>query len=102
MATSTIAIYELWYGVAKSARGAENAARLEAFLAGPLEKIAFDDEDSKIAGSIRAGLERTGTPIGAYDTLIAAQALRRNAILVTANIAEFNRIEGLRVEDWTR
>lgn len=65
IATSTIAIYELWYGVAKSARAAENAARLDAFLAGPLETIGFEDEDSTVAGSIRAQLERAGTPIGA-------------------------------------
>lgn len=102
IATSTIAIYELWYGVAKSARVSENAARLDAFLAGPLEPVAFDDDDSKIAGSIRARLERVGTPIGAYDILIAAQALRRSAILVTGNVHEFERIDGLRLEDWTR
>ena len=90
------------YGVSKSSRTTENSARLEAFLAGPLEMIAFDDDDSRVGGQIRAQLERAGTPIGAYDTLIAAQAVRRNAILVTANVNEFERIAGLRVEDWTR
>ena len=71
-------------------------------LAGPLETIAFDDDDSRVGGQIRGQLERAGTPIGTYDTLIAAQAVRRNAILVTANVNEFERIPGLRVEDWTR
>jgi tRNA(fMet)-specific endonuclease VapC len=45
-------------------------------------------------------LERLGTPIGAYDVLIAAQARRRNAFLVTANAAEFVRVPGLKTEDW--
>ena len=102
IAISTIAIYELWYGVSKSNRTEENSARLEAFLAGPLETIALDDDDSRIGGRIRAQLERAGTPIGAYDILIAAQAVRQNAVLVTANVNEFERIAGLRVEDWTR
>ncbi len=56
---------------AKQRRGANRA-----FLAGPLETIPFDDEDSNIAGTIRAKLERIGTSMGAYDMLIAAQALR--------------------------
>ena len=90
------------YGVAKNSRITKNTARLEAFLAGPLETIAFDDDDSSVGGEIRAQLERAGRPIGAYDTLIAAQAVRRNAILATANVNEFERVVGLRVEDWTR
>lgn len=95
-------MFELWYGVSKSLRAAENTARLEAFLAGPLESVAFGDDDSVVAGRVRAQLEREGTPIGAYDTLIAAQALRIGAILVTANVAEFSRLRDLRIEDWTK
>ena len=63
--------------------------------------LAFDSEDARVAGGIRAGLEAKGTPIGPYDLLIAAQALRREAILVTANVREFGRVEGLALEDWT-
>jgi tRNA(fMet)-specific endonuclease VapC len=49
---------------------------------------------------IRAELERAGRPMGAYDTLIAGQALHRGLILVTANVAEFQRVGGLRWENW--
>jgi tRNA(fMet)-specific endonuclease VapC len=98
---STVALFELWYGVAKSARSEANAERLAIFLAVP-EILPFDDADARAAGTIRAGLERSGTPIGAYDTLIAGQALCRGLILVTANIAEFDRVPGLKWEDWSK
>jgi len=51
---------------------------------------------------IRSDLERKGTPIGANDMLIAAHALSLDAILVTDNVREFDRVEGLRVENWLR
>jgi len=102
MATSTIVAYELWYGVAKSARIDENTDRLRTFLAGPLDLVPFIDEDAAKAGPIRAMLERAGNVIGSYDILIAAQALRLGAVLVTASVSEFRRIEDLIVEDWTR
>lgn len=100
VAVSAVVAFELWYGVAKSARRAANAARLEAFFAGPLDLLPFDDEDARVAGQVRATLEASGTPIGAYDVLIAGQALRRGATLVTANVAEFARVAGLAWEDW--
>lgn len=96
----SVAAYELWYGVAKSARPEKNAAVLRAFLAGGVAIFPFDDEDAIAAGEIRATLERRGTPIGAYDVLIAGQAMRRGATLVTANVSEFARIAGLAWEDW--
>jgi tRNA(fMet)-specific endonuclease VapC len=98
-ATSSIVLFELWYGVGKSARAEANATRLNAFLAGPINRIDLDEEDAKEAGEIRAQLEAAGRPIGAYDVLIAGQARRRGATLVTAN-AEFGRIPGLNWEDW--
>ena len=79
---------------------AENARRLAAFFADPLELIAFDSEDARVAGEIRAELQAIGTPIGAYDLLIASQALRRKLTLVTANAAEFARVRGLKWKDW--
>jgi tRNA(fMet)-specific endonuclease VapC len=97
---SSVVAFELWYGVAKSTRKVANTKRLEAFLAGPLDLLAFDDEDARIAGTIRAVLEAGGTPIGAYDLLIAGQALRHGATLVTANVSEFSRVAGLTWEDW--
>ena len=97
---SAISLFELWYGVAKSAHAAINAERLADFLT-PLSILPFDDEDARVAGTIRAGLERIGKPIGAYDCLIAGQALRRGLLLVTANVSEYARVEGLHWQDWT-
>jgi tRNA(fMet)-specific endonuclease VapC len=101
IAVSSIVLYELWYGVARSARRRENAERLRVFLSGGIEVSAFDEEDAKTAGELRATLEGAGTPIGPYDLLIAAQALRTGATLVTANVAEFTRVPDLRWQDWT-
>lgn len=99
--TSSIVVHELWYGVAKSERLQENAFRLTEFLARNLSVLAFTVEDARVAGEIRAELERKGKRIGEYDTLIAGQALSRNLVLVTANTKEFGRIQGLKFEDWT-
>jgi tRNA(fMet)-specific endonuclease VapC len=101
IAVSSIVLYELWYGVARSARRRENAERLRVFLSGGIEVSAFDEEDAKAAGELRATLEGAGTPIGPYDLLIAAQALRTGATLVTANVSEFTRVPGLQWQDWT-
>lgn len=101
VAVSSVALFELWYGVAKSAWVDRNAARIADFMAGPLQVLSFDSDDAREAGDIRATLEQAGTPIGAYDILIAAQARRRAATLVTANMREFFRVPGLRVEDWS-
>jgi tRNA(fMet)-specific endonuclease VapC len=99
---SSVVTFELWYGVAKSARTALNTQRLQAFLSGPITALPFDDEDAGAAGSIRAALEVLGKPIGAYDVLIAGQALARQLILVTANVAEFSRVKGLSWQDWAK
>lgn len=97
---SSIVAFELWYGVAKSQRKDSNRQRLEAFFAGPLEWTLFDEDDAQAAGTVRAELETAGTPIGAYDVLLAGQARRRGAILVTSNTKEFVRVAGLKWEDW--
>jgi len=97
---SSVVAFELWYGVAKSQRKESNTQRLDAFLAGPLEWTFFDDEDARAAGTVRAALEVAGKPIGAYDVLLAGQARRRGATLVTSNVGEFDRVAGLRWEDW--
>ena len=97
---SSVVAFELSYGVAKSQRKERNTQRLDAFLAGPLEWTLFDDEDAREAGTVRAKLETAGKPIGAYDVLIAGQARRRGATLVTSNVGEFDRVTGLKWEDW--
>jgi tRNA(fMet)-specific endonuclease VapC len=99
VSVSSIALFELWYGVAKSQRVLANRERLSVFMA-KLDGLPFDDRDAQAAGAIRAELERAGQPIGAYDTLMAGQAVRREMTLVTANIAEFKRVSGLRWENW--
>jgi tRNA(fMet)-specific endonuclease VapC len=92
--------FELHYGAMKSARVRENHATLAAFLALDVTIWPFDAEDAEEAGEIRVTLERAGAPIGPYDILIAAQARRRGALLVTSNGREFARVPGLPFEDW--
>jgi tRNA(fMet)-specific endonuclease VapC len=96
----TVVAFELWYGVARSSRQETNTRRVETFFAGPVSLLAFEEEDAKAAGRLRASLETAGKPIGAYDLLIASQALRHKLTLVTANAREFRRIKGLAWEDW--
>ena len=99
---SAVVLHELWYGVSKSAKRDQNTERVQMFLAGPIEILAFDEADARAAGEVRAGLGRAGQPIGAYDALIAGQAVRRGLRLVTANAREFERVEGLMWEDWAQ
>ncbi len=99
---SSIALFELWYGVAKSSRRDFNKKRLETFFAGPIHPLSFEDQDAEIAGAIRADLESIGKPIGAYDLLIPGQAIRKKLTLITANLSEFARIKGLAWADWRR
>jgi tRNA(fMet)-specific endonuclease VapC len=95
-----IVLFEMRYGAAKSDRRARSEAGLEAFLSLAVTPWSFEPEDAVHAGNIRAELEKAGTPIGYYDYLIAAQARRRAATLVTANSREFARVPGLMVMDW--
>jgi tRNA(fMet)-specific endonuclease VapC len=97
---SSIALFELWYGVAKSSRREFNEKRLEVFLAGPVHPLPFENLDGELAGTIRADLESVGRPIGAYDLLIAGQAMRNKLTLITANLSEFARIKALAWADW--
>ena len=99
---SSIALFELWYGVAKSSRRDFNKKRLETFFAGPIHPLSFEDQDAEIAGVIRADLESIGKPIGAYDLLIAGQAIRNKLTLITANLSEFARIKEQAWADWGR
>ena len=89
-----IVLFELRHGIARSARPQENAAMLAAFLTLDVSPWPFELEDAEEAGDIRAELERAGTPIGPYDILIAAQARRRSALLVTANTANSRACRG--------
>jgi tRNA(fMet)-specific endonuclease VapC len=96
---SAITLAELRYGVAKSAQNEKNRLALDEFLL-PLEVADFDELAAAGYASVRATLEKAGTPIGPLDTQIGAHALSLGAILVTHNSREFRRIPGLAVEDW--
>ena len=99
LATSTIVLTELLYGAAKSARPEANRREVENF-ASRLEVLAYDADAADHAADIRATLERQGRSIGGYDVLIAGIARSRGLIVVTGNRGEFDRVEGLRCEDW--
>jgi tRNA(fMet)-specific endonuclease VapC len=98
---SSIALFELRFGAANSARPEANTRLLDALLTEGFVILEFDADDAAEAGKLRAHFQRAGTPIGPYDLLIAAQARRRGATLVTANVGEFSRTPGLVVVDWT-
>jgi tRNA(fMet)-specific endonuclease VapC len=98
---SSITLAELRHGVAKSLRRDQNRAALDQFLL-PLDIAPFDDLAADAYGTARAALETEGTPIGPLDTLIAGHAISLNAVLVTHNVAEFKRVQGLRVDDWIK
>lgn len=99
MSISMIVLTELLHGAAKSARPIENRREVERF-ASRLEVLAFDADAAAHAGNIRAVLEREGRQIGGYDVLIAGHARSRGLIVVTGNLGEFNRVDGIRCEDW--
>jgi tRNA(fMet)-specific endonuclease VapC len=97
LATSSIVMFELYHGAQKSARVAANLGTLSDVR---LPILDFTSEDARAAAEVRTSLEGRGTPIGSFDTLIAGQALARDLTLVTRNTREFERVDGLRVEDW--
>ncbi len=96
---SSVTVAELHYGVAKSAQVERNRSALEQFLA-PLVIVDFDVAAAAVYGTIRALLERRGTPIGSLDTLIAAHALSLDTTLVTNNEREFGRVPRLKLANW--
>ena len=96
---SDIVLFELLYGAEKSARPAENRQVVERFAA-RLSVLPFDSGAAAHAADIRTNLERRGLMIGAYDLMIAGHARSQGLIVVTGNLGEFRRVEGLRSEDW--
>jgi len=99
VALSTISVAELRFGADKSQAAAKNHQALDQFLLA-LEIKQFDELSAIAYGVIRSDLERKGTPIGPLDTLIAAQAVAHELILVTNNRSEFSRVKNLSIETW--
>lgn len=95
----TIVLYELEVGIAKSNSADKRITQLKA-LTSIVNILPFGNNEVRCAAAIRADLETKGTPIGPYDALIAGTAMSNQGILVTHNIKEFERIEGLQIEDW--
>lgn len=98
---SSITLAELEFGIAKSAKPEKNRKHFQEFLL-PFEILPFDGGAAVEYGTVRHHLEKAGSPIGPLDTLIAAHALAAGVCLVTNNEREFNRVPGLRVENWCK
>ena len=96
---SSITVAELHYGVERSQHRDQNRAALVQFLL-PFDIADFESTAAQAYGLVRADLEARGLPIGALDTFIAAHALALQVTLVTHNLGEFKRVEGLRIESW--
>lgn len=92
-----IALHELYFGAFKGPFTQANLARIAAL---EFEVVGFGADEAREAGRIRAHLASAGTQIGAFDNLIAAQALARELILITHDTREFVRVPGLKIEDW--
>jgi tRNA(fMet)-specific endonuclease VapC len=101
LCVSSITLGELWYGVEKSAptRRDSNVRGLVGLI-GRLDVLSFDDRAAADFGKIRAALELAGTPCGGYDMQIGAHARSLDLTLVTNNRREFDRMPGLKVENW--
>jgi tRNA(fMet)-specific endonuclease VapC len=101
LAVSSIVAHELYFGAYRSQKIEFDLETLRLLFA-DLVILELDREDARIAGVISATLARQGTPIGPYDALIAGQTKARSATLVTNKLSEFQRVDGLEIEDWTQ
>lgn len=96
---SSVVVAEVEYGIAKSRRRLHNRRVFDALVAS-FRILPFDAEAARLYGPIRAELEKRGRLIGPYDLMIAAQAKAVDAVLVTDNVQEFGRVEGLKTANW--
>lgn len=99
VAIPAVVLYELEVGTRRSTSPQRRRSQLRE-LVGPMRVLPFGEAEATVAARVRVELERAGEPIGPMDTLIAATALRHGATLVTHNVDEFERVNGLAVEDW--
>lgn len=94
-----IVLYELEVGIAKSDSPKKRMKQLHEIMS-LINIIPFGEKEAKVSANIRATLEKRGTPIGPYDILIAGTALTHQAILVSRNTSEFERVDKLQIENW--
>ena len=101
MCITTITLMELVYGAEKSANPERNLREVEGFAA-RLDVLPYDNSAAIHTGQIRAELAKDGKPIGPYDQMIAGHARSQGLMLVTNNEKEFERVPGLRIENWAK
>ena len=99
LCVSSVTVMELLYGVELSAQAQRNLAQVEGFIA-RLEVLDYDVAAAAHTAQIRAELKTAGMQIGPYDQMIAGHARSRGLVIVTHNTPEFQRVAGLRIEDW--
>jgi len=100
LAVSVITEMEVEYGLARNSNSASRVREAMRMLLNTISVLPFEREDARVAAQLRASLHGKGTPMGAYDLLLAACALRRGLKIVTHNARKFVRIGGLGLEDW--
>jgi tRNA(fMet)-specific endonuclease VapC len=100
LAVSVITEMEVEYGLARNPGLVPRVRAIMRTLLNAVSVLPFEREDARVAAQLRASLNSQGTPIGAYDLLLAACALRRGLRIVTHNAREFARVGGLGLEDW--
>lgn len=99
MAISSVTLGELVYGAERSSQIEANLRTIESFSA-KIEVLSFDQAAAYHFGQIRSELLKAGRPIGPYDMMIAGHARSRGLVLVTNNLREFERVPGIRLENW--
>ncbi len=99
MCISSITLAELLHGVEKSSMVSHNLRKVEDFIS-RLDVLSYDNNAASHYGDIRANLEKKGSPIGVNDLHIAGHARSESLILVSNNVRDFERVEGLRLENW--
>jgi len=100
LAVSSITVMEIEYGLKFHTVQAKKLEKVISPFLSSVHLLAFEREDAITAAAIRASLRQQGTPIGSYDVLLAGCALQRELVFVTSNTKEFQRVQGLMLEDW--
>jgi len=100
LATSSITVMEIHYGLIHNPQRAKRIRKVIKDFLASIAILPFSENDALHSANIRSQLNKKGQPIGAYDILIAGTALHYNLTLVTANTQEFTRIANLNIENW--